>query len=84
LGRATFFPDAGKGEPQIVATYDYLDEKGVFLYQVVRYEPKGFRQRRPDGKGGWHWNLNGVRRVLYRLPEVPAEKSLLMRRRKRL
>jgi putative DNA primase/helicase len=32
-------------------------------------EPKDFRQRRPNGKG-WTWNLNGVRKVLYRLPDV--------------
>ena len=39
----------------IVATYDYTDERGRLLYQVVRYEPKGFAQRRPDGRGGWIW-----------------------------
>jgi hypothetical protein len=55
---------------RIVATYDYKDEEGQLLYQVVRYEPKEFRQRRPDGRGGWIWNLEGVRRVLYRLPEL--------------
>jgi archaellum biogenesis ATPase FlaH len=50
--------------------YDYCDEDGNLLNQVVRTVPKGFRQRRPDGKGGWHWNLEGVRRVMYRLPEL--------------
>jgi putative DNA primase/helicase len=54
---------------KIVATYDYCDESGELLYQVVRFEPKGFRQRRPRGQG-WEWKLDGVRRVLYRLPEV--------------
>jgi hypothetical protein len=54
-----------------VDTYDYTDEEGKLLYQVVRYaDPKGFRQRRPDGKGGWIWNLQGTRRVLYRLQAV--------------
>jgi hypothetical protein len=57
-------------QPIIRATYDYTDESGNLLFQVVRFEPKGFRQRQPDGKGGWNWNLTGVRRVLYRLPEV--------------
>lgn len=57
---------------QIVATYPYCDESGSVLFEVVRYEPKGFRQRRPDGSGGWVWNLNGVRRVLYHLPELLA------------
>jgi hypothetical protein len=64
--------------PRIVAEYPYVDEAGALLYQVLRYEPKGFKQRRPDGGGGWVWNLNGVERVLYRLPEVLAAKSLLI------
>ena len=37
-------------------------------YQVVRYSPKDFRARQPDGKGGWTWNLQGVERIPYRLP----------------
>jgi hypothetical protein len=40
------------------------------LFEVLRYQPKGFKQRRPDGRGGWTWNVSGVRRVLYRLPAV--------------
>src|SRR5690242_14583334 len=40
-----------------VATYDYRDRDGRLLYQVVRFEPKDFRQRRPNGAGGWVWNL---------------------------
>jgi hypothetical protein len=57
---------------RIVATYNYTDADGTLLFQVVRLDPKGFRQRRPDAnsKGGWTWNLKGVRRVLYRLPDV--------------
>src|SRR5262245_36241089 len=54
----------------IVATYDYADESGVLLFQVVRRVPKDFRQRRPNGTGGWTWRLGKTRRVLYRLPEV--------------
>lgn len=53
----------------VVATYDYRDEVGQLLYQVVRTEPKGFFQRRPDGFGGWT-KRKGVRQVLYRLREV--------------
>ena len=37
---------------------------------MVRFDPKDFRQRKPDGAGGWDWRLNGARRVLYRLPAV--------------
>lgn len=50
--------------------YDYIDESGNLLFQVCRMVPKTFRQRRPDGKGGWIWNLKDTRRVLYRLPKV--------------
>lgn len=57
---------------RIVTTYDYRDEAGTLLYQVVRYQPKGFRQRRPDGRGSWVWNMTGVRRVLYHLAELVA------------
>jgi len=66
------------GRRKIMATYGYTDEAGTLLYQVVRYEPKDFRQRRPDGKGGWIYNLNGVRRVLYRLPDVMRAYELLV------
>ena len=55
-----------------IAAYDYTDENGNLLFQAVRYEPKDFRQRRPDGKGGWICNLKETRLVLYRLPEVIA------------
>lgn len=63
---------ASKMQRKIAAAYDYHDEHGKLLFEVVRYEPKGFSQRRPDGAGGWEWNLKGVNRVLYRLPEVIA------------
>lgn len=55
---------------QIIATYDYTDEGGALISQVCRFEPKDFRQRRPDGNGGWLWSVKGVRQVPYRLPQV--------------
>jgi 5S rRNA maturation endonuclease (ribonuclease M5) len=55
----------------LVKQYDYRDASGSLAYQVERYEnPKTFRQRRPDGNGGWLYNLNGVQPVLYNLPEL--------------
>jgi hypothetical protein len=71
------FPDASSA-PRIVAEYNYLDECGQLLFQVVRFNPKDFRQCRPDGNGGRSWNLNGVRRVLYDLPDVLKAKSVLV------
>lgn len=62
--------EGNSAKPEIVATYDYVDETGKLLYQVVRYKPKDFRQRRPDGNGGWSWNVRGVRRILYNLPAL--------------
>ena len=63
-------PGRTKGRSEITATYDYKDAAGKLLYQVCRKSDKGFVQRRPDGKGGWTWNLNNTPRVLYRLPEL--------------
>jgi hypothetical protein len=54
---------------RVVAAYGYTDESGKLLYQVVRYEPKDFKQRRPDGRNDWIWK-KGERQVLYRLPEI--------------
>ena len=54
---------------RIVAEYNYTDEAGELLYQVVRTHPKGFFQRHPDGSGGWI-NKRSERQVLYRLREV--------------
>jgi 5S rRNA maturation endonuclease (ribonuclease M5) len=58
--------------PRIVTIYSYKDEKGEVRCQQVRFEPKDFRFRRPDGEGGWIWNLQGVSKILYRLREVIA------------
>jgi putative DNA primase/helicase len=61
-----------RGGLRIVTIYPYRDESGSVLFEVVRYAPKDFRQRRPNGKGDWIWNLSNARRVPYRLPELLA------------
>jgi len=65
-----------------VKTWDYVDEKGDLLFQVVRLENgetgkdgkpvKTYRQRRPDPSkaGGWNWSTKDVRQVPYRLPDL--------------
>ena len=57
---------------EVEETYDYRDEDGQLLYQVVRCKGKRFLQRKPDhtSKTGWRYNLDGVRRVPYRLPKI--------------
>ncbi len=77
-GQGLLRNDSKSDVSRILAEYDYRDESGKLLYQVVRYEPKGFRQRQPDGVGGWRWNLDGVRRVLYRLPELLNSAQVLV------
>lgn len=61
------------GNPWI-AVYDYVDAAGNLLYQVTRTAEKEFAQRQPDAskKSGYAWNLQGVDRVPYRLPQMLA------------
>lgn len=72
-------PTTGKSlQPSHI--YKYTDEDGALLYEVLRIptsKGKDFRQRHPDPsqKSGWKWNMNGVRRVLYHLPEVLKAKA---------
>jgi len=76
--------NGGKGERVLVSRHVYHDEKGKPLFRVNKYSPKkpfGFDQERWD-EAGQRWTkepkapggktLDGVRRVLYRLPEILA------------
>lgn len=55
---------------RLTKSYDYVDEDGELLYQVCRFEPKTFRQRRPGPNGEWQWGLGDMKPVLYRLNEI--------------
>jgi putative DNA primase/helicase len=78
------WPDGGPlGKP--VAVYDYCDEASTLLFQVGRFErikngerEKTFRQRQPGRGGRWNSNIEGVRRVLYHLPDVLKAKSVVI------
>jgi 5S rRNA maturation endonuclease (ribonuclease M5) len=50
-------------EPREVAKYPYRDEDGTVLFQKIRYEPKAFSISP---------KLDGIKRVLYNLPELKA------------
>lgn len=59
--------ESSPNEPE--ATYNYVDEQGNLLYQVVRLPGKQFRQRQPHRETGeWIWSMKDARRVLYNLP----------------
>ncbi|MBZ5672715.1 MAG: hypothetical protein LAP61_00555 [Acidobacteriia bacterium] len=56
---------------RIVEVYDYTSASGHIRYQVVRTDPKGFYQRKPDATGGWtNRGPTDREKLLYRLPEV--------------
>jgi len=79
---AATMPKRGKKRKKkagkFVAAYDYADENGHRLYQVLRFVDektgrKTFRQRRPaKDSTKWVYSLQFVRRVLYRLPQILA------------
>jgi len=63
--------DASDGREVV---YRYVDEQDHLLYEKIRRPGKKFAQRRPDPDrtGQRIDDIKGVRRVLYRLPEVVA------------
>jgi hypothetical protein len=73
LTLADLFDAPPEKPPQrrVAETYSYVGKDGAELFEVVRYEPKGFSQRRRNGSGYVH-SLGDVERVLYRLPQVLA------------
>lgn len=62
--------DPNAPKPTISKIYQYHDALGGEVFQVVRLIPKDFRQRHVGADGKWVWNMDGVDRVLYRLPQV--------------
>jgi len=64
--------------------YNYEDKTGKLVYQAVRFKVTGsnkalkFKQRRPDGKGGFIWNLKDVERVIYNLFEISNKLDKLL------
>lgn len=78
---AQFTPVASTPAGPASHVYPYTDEIGNVLFEVLRIPLPGgkktFRQRHqdPNSRTGWAWNMNGVRRVLYCLPDVIAAKA---------
>ena len=65
-------PEEKRVPRKIVKVYPYTDENGKTVFEVVRYDPKGFSQRVPDRTqpGGYRWSIKDVRPVIYHLPQV--------------
>ncbi len=61
-----------------VCCYDYQDATGKVVYQVVRYEPKTFRQRAKLPDGSYTWKMEGVERLPYNLPAVLSINSVFI------
>jgi len=64
------------GKSKIAAVYHYCDEASKILFDVIRGEPKTFRQGQPKEGGGWTWTVKGVRQVPYLLPQLLAHPTL--------
>ncbi len=74
LGENVF---AGAGD-QPVAVYQYRDAQGKLVFEKLRYEPKRFLQRKPNGKGSYEYKLGDVRKPLYHLPELLVSKYIII------
>lgn len=72
IGRFKEIAGITEGKKKIIKTYNYTDAEGRLLFQVVRYEPKGFAQRRPDPNdpSKFIYNLQGVSLVPFNLPAI--------------
>ena len=81
-------PDQPDVKPVIEKIYSYRDANGREVCQAIRMKPKSFRQRHrnpefdncpPEDRVGvkeWLWTMDGVERVLYRLPQVLATQTV--------
>ncbi|MHC3471226.1 hypothetical protein ACYF6T_21365 [Streptomyces sp. 7R007] len=52
------------------ASYPYCDETGALLFEVVRIEIPGQKKTFQQISGDGYFGTSGIRRVLYRLPDV--------------
>lgn len=69
---------AGPVKESLVCSYPYTDANGKLLFEVCRFVPKTFRQRHKGPDGAWVYNMQGVTRVLYRLPEITAAADVIV------
>lgn len=73
-------PNVPWEERNVEAIYDYTDETGKLLYQVLRYHGKTFRQRRLAGGLGTWGTCGGCHSVCPELLNRPSWQSPKARR----
>ena len=77
IGERNIDTKAAKPPPQgskIVNEYNYINEHGEVTYQVLRFEPKTFKQRHfKDGKTVW--GLKDIEPLPYNLPKILEDKD---------
>lgn len=77
IGERNIDTKAAKPPPQgsrIVNEYNYINEHGEVTYQVLRFEPKTFKQRHfKDGKTVW--GLKDIEPLPYNLPKILKDKD---------
>lgn len=73
LGKGNLFHPAKEPE----AIYQYHDANGILVFEKLRYADKHFVLRRPEGRG-WLYNVNGVKKPLYHLPEILTSREILI------
>ena len=64
--------ERSRERPQIAEIYPYHHD-----LQKIRYSDKSFLWRRPDGKGGWIWNRQGVPNALFQAGELTGVVAIL-------
>jgi hypothetical protein len=69
LSNGTHQKKPNKPLGQEVERYGYCDENGIPLFDVVRFEPKDFRQQAVDGR----WTIKGIRQVPYHLRKLLSD-----------
>jgi len=80
------FLGLGQAQPQEepIAKYDYCDENGVLLFQVLRLPDREGRKRFVariedlDAPGGYRFGIGETRRVLYQLPDVVRAQQVIV------
>jgi hypothetical protein len=78
IGEICGTPKRSLFQHQPEAVYPYVSEDGVKLFEKLRFPGKTFVQRAKDPKGALVYRLDGVRKVLYRLPEVVRASDVII------